>query len=90
MPNKLGFDITTAAEVRKDAFLFGEAQGRVVASVPPENQNRFIDVLMSFEFPFTVLGHVTKGEIRIDDLPFGFIKDARKLYNRSIESEMLK
>ncbi|NLA24432.1 MAG: phosphoribosylformylglycinamidine synthase subunit PurL, partial [Bacteroidales bacterium] len=29
MPNKLGFDITTAAEIRSDAFLFGEAQGRV-------------------------------------------------------------
>lgn len=31
MPNKLGFDITTAAEIRRDAFLFGEAQSRVVA-----------------------------------------------------------
>lgn len=35
-----------------------------------------------------MLGHVTKGEIRIDDLPFGFIKDARQKYNTAIENEI--
>lgn len=85
MPNKLGFDITTAAEVRRDAFLFGEAQGRVIASVAPQNVQGFIDVLVEMDFPFTSLGHVTKGEIRIDDLPFGFVNDAKKLYDEAIE-----
>jgi phosphoribosylformylglycinamidine (FGAM) synthase-like enzyme len=33
MPNGLGFDIETDSSIRKDAFLFGEAQGRVVVSV---------------------------------------------------------
>ena len=85
MPNKLGFDITTAAEVRRDAFLFGEAQGRVIASVAPQNFQAFIDMLVEMDFPFTTLGHVTKGEIRIDDLPFGFVNDAKKLYDEAIE-----
>ncbi|MBP7463536.1 MAG: phosphoribosylformylglycinamidine synthase subunit PurL [Bacteroidales bacterium] len=88
MPNKLGFDITTAAEIRKDAFLFGEAQGRVVASVALENEQAFIDLMMACNFPFTMLGHVTKGELRIDDLPFGFIKDSRQKYNTAIEKEL--
>ncbi len=35
MPNKLGFDIQSKAGLRKDAFLFGEAQGRIVVSVNP-------------------------------------------------------
>lgn len=85
MHNKLGFDITTAAEVRRDAFLFGEAQGRVIASVAPQNVQAFIDMLVEMDFPFTSLGHVTKGEIRIDDLPFGFVNDAKKLYDEAIE-----
>jgi phosphoribosylformylglycinamidine (FGAM) synthase-like enzyme len=35
MPNGLGFEIETDDAIRKDAFLFGEAQGRVVVSVSP-------------------------------------------------------
>src|SRR3546814_10676115 len=38
MPNDFGFAIDTDSEIRKDAFLFGESQGRVVVSVKPANQ----------------------------------------------------
>ena len=90
MSYNLGFDITTAAEVRKDAFLFGEGQNRVVASVSPEKQQDFIDTLMELDFPFSLLGHVTKGEIRIDDVSFGFISDAKEKYDTAIEKYMEK
>ena len=33
MAGNLGFAIETDSEIRKDAFLFGEAQGRIVGSV---------------------------------------------------------
>ncbi|MRT93398.1 AIR synthase related protein [Ancylomarina sp. 16SWW S1-10-2] len=70
-----GFDITSPAEVRKDAFLFGESQSRIVVSVSMENEDDFIDAMMESGLPFSTLGHVTKGELRIDDIPFGFIDD---------------
>ena len=61
--NKLGFDITSDAEVRADAFLFGEAQGRIVVSVTPRKEDAFIDYMIAQKHPFSALGHVTKGGI---------------------------
>ncbi len=73
IPNGLGFDITTDAEVRIDSFLFGEAMGRVLVEVKSEKQDDFVDLMTSLKMPFFTLGHVTKGEIRIDDKSFGYI-----------------
>lgn len=73
IPNELGFDITTAAETRIDSFLFGEAMGRVIVGVNPEKENEFVDALSEMKIPFFTLGHVTKGEIRIDDNSLGYI-----------------
>ncbi|HXK82038.1 MAG TPA: phosphoribosylformylglycinamidine synthase subunit PurL [Bacteroidales bacterium] len=85
IPKNLGFDITTAAEVRKDVFLFGEAQNRVIASVSPDKEQDFIDMMIENDFPFSLLGHVTKGEIRIDDISFGFIRDIKEKYETALE-----
>ncbi len=73
IPNELGFDITTAAENRIDAFLFGEAMGRILVEVKSENEDEFVDVLTELKVPFFTLGHITKGEIRIDDKSMGYI-----------------
>ncbi len=83
--NDLGFDITSDAEVRLDAFLFGEAQGRIVVSVLPKNEDKFIDFMIKENVPFSTLGHVTKDQIRIDDESFGFIKDLKKEYFTTLE-----
>ena len=85
MPKYLGFDITTDAEVRKDAFLFGEAQSRIIVSVVPSRETEFIDYMLKTETPFSVLGHVTRGECRIDDISYGFICDLMKEYNLALE-----
>ena len=90
MPNNLGFDITTASEFRTDAFLFGESQGRVVVSMNEDQEDDFVDFMMKEKIPFSLLGHVTKGELRIDDESFGFIKDAKELYDNAIGKIMEK
>lgn len=71
--NELGFDITTAAETRLDAFLFGESMGRIVVGVDTDVEDEFVDYLFDAKIPFFALGHVTKGEIRIDDESYGYI-----------------
>lgn len=71
--NELGFDITTAAENRIDSFLFGEAMGRIIVGVDSELEEEFVDLMYESKIPFFTLGHVTKGEIRIDDESFGYI-----------------
>ncbi|MDR1861055.1 MAG: hypothetical protein LBR06_09080 [Bacteroidales bacterium] len=73
MPMGVGFDITTDAEIRKDAFLFGESMGRGFVGVPQENFDRFVDFMQEQRIPFFAVGHVTSGEIRIDSESFGFI-----------------
>lgn len=85
VPLGFGFDITSDAEIRKDAFLFGESQSRVVVSVSPEKQDFFVDYMVEQEFPFSILGHVTKGEIRIDDESYGFVEDYRKLFENRLK-----
>ena len=73
LPNELGFDITTDAEIRSDAFLFGEGMGRIVVTVEEEKEDEFVDYLFERRIPVMTLGHITKGEIRIDDKSLGFV-----------------
>ncbi|MCD6596735.1 MAG: phosphoribosylformylglycinamidine synthase subunit PurL [Bacteroidales bacterium] len=85
IPKCMGFDITTDAEIRKDAFLFGEAQGRIIVSVSTTRETEFIDYMLKQNIPFSALGHITKGEVRVDDVSFGFICDLTKDYKESLE-----
>lgn len=80
----LGFDITTDSEIREDAFLFGEAQSRVIVTVGPENESDFIDYMFNTKIQATLLGHVTRGAIRVDDVSFGFIKDMKNILSRPL------
>jgi phosphoribosylformylglycinamidine synthase len=88
IPRGLGFDITGDAAVRADSFLFGEAQGRIVVSLPSELEDKLIEVLSEVGVPFTLLGHVTRGKMMVDDTHFGFIDDAAEIYNTTIENKM--
>jgi len=85
MVKGFGFDVTADAEVRKDAFLFGESQSRVVVSVSPTNEDHFIDFMIEQKIPFSALGHVTKSEFRIDDNSYGFVYDIKKLYDNALK-----
>ena len=85
LPSKLGFDITTDAEIREDAFLFGESQSRVIVSLTSNQEEGFIDFMIEKKIPFTIIGHVTKGDLRIDEERFGNIKEASDLYMNALE-----
>ncbi|MEY3198930.1 MAG: hypothetical protein RJA13_888 [Bacteroidota bacterium] len=84
MPRELGFDIVTDSEIREDAFLFGEGQGRVAITVSEEQEENFIEFMMDSGVSFTLLGHVTKGKLMVDDEHFGFINEAKDLYNNAL------
>jgi phosphoribosylformylglycinamidine synthase len=88
MVNNKGFDITTSAEIRRDAFLFGESQSRVIVSVTPSMETDFVDFMIDRDIPFSTLGHVTKSELRIDDDSFGFIYDVKKIYMNALDKLM--
>jgi phosphoribosylformylglycinamidine synthase len=86
MPQKLGFEIETDDQIRKDAFLFGEAQGRVVVSVKPENQEAFVEFMATSEVEFTLLGTVNSGEFKIDDELFGTAGETKSVYDNVLHN----
>lgn len=80
MPNSLGFSIESEDDIRKDAFLFGEAQGRVVVSVKPAQQEAFIELLATSNTEFTLLGMVNAGSLLVDEELFGTVTQAASVY----------
>ena len=84
MPNELGFDIVTDSEIREDAFLFGEGQGRAIVTVNEDSEDDFIERMASSKVSFTLLGHVTKGKFMIDDEHFGFVQEIKTLYDNAL------
>ena len=88
MDNDLGFDMTTASEFREDSFLFGEAQSRIVVTVSEDDDDDFIDLMMMNGFPFDLLGHVTKGDIRIDEQSWGEVSDFKDIYDNALAKHL--
>ena len=88
IPRELGFDIVTDSEVREDAFLFGEGQGRVIVTVDEDSEEEFIEAMMKSGVDFTLLGHVTKGKMMVDDEHYGFIKEAKKIFNEALAKQI--
>ena len=83
-----GFDISSDEEIRKDAFLFGEGQGRIVVTVEPDKEDAFINSMLESEAEFSKLGEVTNGEMLVDGESFGPITEAKEKYLTAIEKLM--
>lgn len=86
MPNGLGFEIETDSGIRKDAFLFGEAQGRVVVSIKPDQQEQFIELLATSDTDFSLLGKVSSGDLSVDGLSFGTIDKSQFVYDHVLHN----
>ena len=84
IPQDLGFDIVTDAEIREDSFLFGEGQGRVVVTLTEEMEVQFIEFMLSVNVNITLLGHVTKGKMQVDEEHFGFISEAKAIFQNAL------
>ena len=84
MPRNLGFSIETDFDTRADAFLFGEAQSRIVVSVNEEHLDDFLAILADTDVEWENIGQVTDGDITIDELSFGNISEAKLLYDNAL------
>jgi phosphoribosylformylglycinamidine synthase len=82
----LGFEIITDAYIRKDAFLFGEAQSRVAVSVSEKQFAALQTLLASLNIPFEKLGTVTTGAIGINAENWGMIAEWKDKYDHAISN----
>ena len=85
---ELGFSVIINNGVRKDAWLFGEAQSRVLVSVELTKVNEFERFLG--DFPFEKVGVVTSGELVIDGDFWGTIDWWKEKYDTAIENYLSK
>lgn len=85
---ELGFSVITNNGFRKDAWLFGEAQSRVLVSVSLDKVNEFEKLLANF--PFEKIGVVTTGELVINGDFWGTIDWWKDKYDTAIENFLSK
>lgn len=85
---ELGFSVITSSTCRKDAWLFGEAQSRVLVSVAIEKVKEFEKALG--DFPYEKIGVVTTGEIVVDGDFWGTIDWWKEKYDTAIETYLSK
>ncbi len=86
--NMLGFDVMTDDSIRKDAFLFGESQSRIVVSVNPRNKENFITMATASGVQFTLLGEVFGNDAVIDGESYGTIERLARIYDNVIHNMM--
>jgi phosphoribosylformylglycinamidine synthase len=83
MYRNLGFAVTGApAGVRNDAYLFGEAQSRVVVSVKAADVAAFEKALGNTSFE--KLGEVTTGNIAVAGTNFGSVAEYKDLFDNAL------
>ncbi|MCS6917865.1 MAG: phosphoribosylformylglycinamidine synthase subunit PurL [Chitinophagales bacterium] len=80
-----GFDVSTDPELRPDAFLFGEAQGRIIVTVRPDKENEFLRCIMDLHVEFSCLGQVTEEALVIDQVHWGSLQEWRDAYENSLQ-----
>jgi phosphoribosylformylglycinamidine synthase len=84
----LGFHISCDKNIRKDAFLFGEAQSRVLVTVKKDQAAAFESFVKSKALPCTLLGEVKGDALVIDGHDYGKVSMFQQKFDTSIESYM--
>ena len=74
--NELGFSIQTKSTVRKDAFLFGEGQSRVIVTVTIDKAKEFENFIQ--DFSCEKIGVVSTGELVVNGDFWGRLTGGRK------------
>ena len=66
-----GFTVETEGSMRRDAFLFGEGQGRAVLTADESRTAELEDLLHHHGVPFRVLGRVQGDDLTVDGEDWG-------------------
>jgi phosphoribosylformylglycinamidine synthase subunit PurL len=80
----LGFNIETVDTFRKDCFLFGESQSRVVLTLPADKEDELQNFLVNSNVSFTKLGEVFGNDVLIDDENFGSVAEWKSIFDNTL------
>lgn len=88
MVNDLSFHIHTDTNIRKDAFLFGEAQSRIIVSIDPSLKKALEKTLKTMDISFSEIGKVAQKEIKIDGVSYGNCHEFKRYYDNALSTLM--
>ncbi|MBK7694145.1 MAG: phosphoribosylformylglycinamidine synthase subunit PurL [Saprospiraceae bacterium] len=88
MAGLIGYDIKVPEQYRKDIFLFGESQGRVVVSCKPLNKTKLLAFFADQGVDIHELGTVKSSKLVIDGQVFGDLKEYSQLYQQALSLKM--
>jgi phosphoribosylformylglycinamidine synthase len=88
MASDLSFHINTDPKIRKDAYLFGEAQSRVIVSIDPSQKNALEKTLSNLKVPYAEIGKVAQKEIKIDGEGYGNCHEYKRYFDNAISTLM--
>ncbi len=87
-PNpELGFRIEIPTGFRKDLFLFGENQGRIIVSIKPKHKTEFELFLQQLKQEYYFLGDVAKNSFIVNNQNFGTNAQYFDLYSNFISKQ---
>jgi phosphoribosylformylglycinamidine synthase II len=86
----LGFSVSAESVIRKDAYWFGEAQGRVVVSCTKQNAERLTLNAKEAGVEVLELGTVTTGNIEVNGENWESIVAWKEKYDTAIEKMLNK
>jgi phosphoribosylformylglycinamidine synthase subunit PurL len=89
MNSHLGFRIQSDNAFRKDAWLFGEGQSRVVLTVNPSQRELLENHFGTHGLNYQHIGEVKGGNAMIDGEDFGSIEQLKSLYDNAIGNVLL-
>lgn len=79
-----GFEISTDRNIRKDAYLFGEGQSRVVITTPESKKEAVSASLSKAGIPHAWIGVVKGNQVAVDGQNFGSVEDFRAHYEATL------
>jgi phosphoribosylformylglycinamidine synthase subunit PurL len=85
----IGFSINTDSSLRQDAFLFGEAQSRVVVTCDASNLPAIQEVAASFGVSVKEIGKTGGKEMIVNSESFGAIGTFKELYNSGLTKHLI-
>jgi phosphoribosylformylglycinamidine synthase len=89
-PRGLGFNVTSDAVIRQDAFWFGEAQSRVVVSVDAAKKAAFESALQTQGVQFSALGSVQGTDMVADGAVLSSVAAAYQSFDTALETALMK
>jgi len=88
MTSSIGFSVTTDDSMRKDGWMFGEAQGRVLVTVNDSQLDQFIEICVASNVDFNKIGETGGEQVIIDEITFGSTQEYLNIYNNSIADKV--